>query len=774
MFVVAALATSIVLETRRDNWLRSNIFDLLPRSDYDPLVERAIDTTQTEAAERLIFLIGHSDRSVALRAGASFVSELAAHRLIVSVDADIDSEQTTEISRFYFPYRRQILTGAQISSIEADSGARIEQSALASLYSIVGGSDPRMLRSDPFFLFPESLGRLQSGSGNLRLEGGYLWAEHGSTHYMVVSARAEPGAAAMNAQAELVGDLKALIEDAKDAAPGVDVLATGFPLYAHAGTQSAKSEISLIGTASLLGVVLLIFGVFRSLRPLGLVALSIFCGCVSATAATLWIFGTLHLFTLVFGASLIGVSIDYAFHFISESAFSTDERTADENMAAILPGITLGLLTSTSAYLALLVAPFPGLKQLAVFSATGLVGAYATLLACAGPWARPPAVSSRNRLLRACSAYLGLWERIRPRHALTAAVALALILILSLPGIRVDDNIAQLQSRPSELVEQEDRIVEILGDVSGGAFVLVEATSVESLLQREEATREALDELVSQGALTGYQALTRYVPSLQRQQQSELAYDRLFGERLGSFYARIGLDSDTAAEAAERIEQETSSRLTLDDWLSTSFSRNLRFLWLGSVDGRSASIIQLSGVTDPALVSDVLTQAGRRIVDRQADLSTLLGAYRVRISMLLGAAYLGALLLFSFRYGVRGAITVLIPPVVSGLVALAAVSLTGNPINLFNILALILVLGIGIDFTLFTVEAKGRSETTFFAIALSAITTLLSFGMLSLSSTYAIKSFGLTILIGIACAFLLAPLANLWKAGQRAALEARR
>ncbi len=74
---------------------------------------------------------------------------------------------------------------------------------------------------------------------------------------------------------------------------------------------------------------------------------------------------------------------------------------------------------------------------------------------------------------------------------------------------------------------------------------------------------------------------------------------------------------------------------------------------------------------------------------------------------------------------------------------------------------MILVLGIGIDFTLFLAEARGDLRITMFAITLSALTTMLSFGLLSLSSTYAVHSFGITVLIGIACAYLLSPLAVL-------------
>jgi predicted exporter len=109
---------------------------------------------------------------------------------------------------------------------------------------------------------------------------------------------------------------------------------------------------------------------------------------------------------------------------------------------------------------------------------------------------------------------------------------------------------------------------------------------------------------------------------------------------------------------------------------------------------------------------------------------------------------------------------VLIPPVAAGLIALAAVSFGGGPINLFNILAVILVLGIGIDFTLFTAESSSRGATTMFAITHSAVTTLLSFGLLSLSTTYAVQSFGTTILVGIAIAYLLAPLAGLRPTGR--------
>ncbi len=82
----------------------------------------------------------------------------------------------------------------------------------------------------------------------------------------------------------------------------------------------------------------------------------------------------------------------------------------------------------------------------------------------------------------------------------------------------------------------------------------------------------------------------------------------------------------------------------------------------------------------------------------------------------------------------------------------------GSTLNLFNLLGLILILGIGIDYTLFFSEQK-KSLSTLLAITLSGLTTLLSFGLLSLSQTHAIHSFGITVLTGIFVAWLLSPLA---------------
>ena len=121
-------------------------------------------------------------------------------------------------------------------------------------------------------------------------------------------------------------------------------------------------------------------------------------------------------------------------------------------------------------------------------------------------------------------------------------------------------------------------------------------------------------------------------------------------------------------------------------------------------------------------------------------------------------------LILIIRYGFLNGFKTLIPPLIACLSAIGISSLIFSNLNIFNLIPLTLILGIGIDYSLFFREMNKNDNKhicmIFLATTLSAITTLLSFGLLSLSETEAIQHFGFTIIIGIIVAWLLAPLSS--------------
>ena len=86
---------------------------------------------------------------------------------------------------------------------------------------------------------------------------------------------------------------------------------------------------------------------------------------------------------------------------------------------------------------------------------------------------------------------------------------------------------------------------------------------------------------------------------------------------------------------------------------------------------------------------------------------------------------------------------------------------------MFRLFALLLVIGLSIDYAVFAREAGSHASPTLLAIALSALTTLLSFGLLGLSSTPALAEFGSTVVLGVVIA-----LASTWLLWRRQGVAA--
>jgi predicted exporter len=115
------------------------------------------------------------------------------------------------------------------------------------------------------------------------------------------------------------------------------------------------------------------------------------------------------------------------------------------------------------------------------------------------------------------------------------------------------------------------------------------------------------------------------------------------------------------------------------------------------------------------------------------------------------------LLVLLWRYG-RRAWRAWMPTAIATLGTLALLALFGQPLQLFNVLALALLLGIGIDYGIFLLERENADAgSAWLAVVLGAASTWLSFGLLALSSTPALRSFGLTLLFGILLVWFAAP-----------------
>jgi predicted exporter len=282
------------------------------------------------------------------------------------------------------------------------------------------------------------------------------------------------------------------------------------------------------------------------------------------------------------------------------------------------------------------------------------------------------------------------------------------------------------------------------------------------VLQREELLKRRLDGLIAQGHIGGYQALSNWVPSIRTQAERLTLVDGKLLAGDGPL-ARLARDIGEDAEwvAATRAHLRTNAvPLRLDDFMRTPASEPWRHLWLGRVEGEFASIVALRGMRYASI--PVLAEAGRGMagvqwVDKVGGISSVLGRYRAWMGWVLLGAYALVFLVLLPRY--RGRTwRVLAPTATASLLTLALLGFTGQSLQLFHVLALMLLLGVGVDYGIFIQEEPERGiETPWLAVGLSAASTILSFGLLGLSGTPALQAFGLTMLVGTTLVWLGAP-----------------
>ena len=539
---------------------------------------------------------------------------------------------------------------------------------------------------------------------------------------------------------------------------GIELIRTGALFYATDGYLTAKREISTIGFGSLLGIVILVIVALRSLRPLLLIVVTLTSGIATGFCVVLALFGEIHLITLVFGASLIGVAVDYAFHYLvchqSENNFTRIKR--------IFPAITLGMCSSVIGYLALFTTPFPGLEQMAMFSATGLIAAYLTVVLMLPHVKGANSVSTR--LLNWCSQLLVFSGGRSVRKIWFVLLLMPLVALATLWHSPVAfENIRQFQNKNESLVSQQQQIQNLLRTPEANQFFLVKASSEELLLQKLEESEEALSRLVSEQIITGYQSVSEWLPSQKRQRENYQLYSQLFSSDALQSFSEIGLfEESELARIRQEFANQQAVLLEVEQWLASPLGKQLGHLWLGQVESDFVAVIAIRGIRQLNALANLnlgsVLESELVFVDKVSTVSNLFQAYKENAALLLLCALGLIFLMLLFRHGIRISAIIISVPLIAIATTLVLLTVLSIPISLFNTLALFLVLGIGIDYGVFFAESRQPEPSLLMAIVLSAITTLLSFGLLSLSETPAIYAFGSTMLFGISLSLLLAPI----------------
>jgi predicted exporter len=761
LLMLGVLALRVLPQLR----IETDILALLPSESGAAATRDAVDRFSQALAGKLLLLIGTADVEQAKLAARSYAQTLRDSQAFTQVNLEQDGLNQSMLA-LYQPHRAYLLSQRDLQLLQAGQQARLQQEALRAAFTPTGLLRVVNFSDDPLGLANDYFLQQLPGMGATQLDGKLLLVPTQSTQYVLltVALNGSPFATAVQDRAQAALSAAASAAGKIIAPARLEIVMSGAMPHAAAARQRATSELTTFGTLETVLVMVLLMAIFSALRPLALGALTLALAFVAGICAVHFVFGTVHVLALVFGSSLIGGVIDYSIHFFADRFRGDPAWTPAAAVDHVGGAILLGLCTTLLGYVVLLLVPFPGLRQIALFCVAGLTVGCMTVL-CAYPVLyRAPARSSP------WGPQIGAWlaDRFKPDIWTPTRIAVALLLLLlalaGMPRMAVQDDVRTLQASPPQLIAAEQRVAALLQSGIESRYFLVQGNSEQAVLEAEQSLTLVLDQLKLTGQLKAYTAISRTLPPLSQQ---TLAHQLLTAHVLGEQGVLPGLLRQlgfSAAEATARSQAfaADSSPLQVNEWLASDASRPYRDLWLGQLNGSYASIVTLAGIHDVAAVRAAANGLhGVRLIDRVAAVSEVLRSYRQAMSWLLCLVYGVAIVLLSFKYGWREAPLLLLPSALASGVTLGLFGWCGVPVNLFTLLALWLVLGLGVDYGIFLRHGRTALPTAVLSISLSALTTLLAFGMLAFSATPFIRSIGLTLLWAISLSWLLAMLSCL-------------
>jgi predicted exporter len=595
----------------------------------------------------------------------------------------------------------------------------------------------------------------QHGDVQLDIGSGALIADADGKSWVMLRAKTTGNAFDMSLPLQVAS----LLENSREQAAQSDVqlLAASGLLYAASGQQQATREITWVGGGATLGILALLLLAFRRWRVL-LAFIPVLVGMLFGAVACVALFGHMHVMTLVLGSSLIGVAVDYPLHYLSKS-WSLKPWHSWPALRLTLPGLTLSLITSCIGYLALAWTPFPALTQIAVFSAAGLLGAYLSAVCLLPALLKGADIRPAQWPLRLCECLLSLRDALLKQAS--TPVLLALLIAFCVGGLlKLDskNDIRQWIGAPQQLTDEAKTIARITGFQPTSQFFLVRGANQQELLERQTALSERLDQLVNLEKLQGYLSLNQLVSQPSEQLQVREALNKL-----PQFWQPL-LDVGVPAEAlhAELTKLQALPTEDIDAALLGPLAEPYRPLWLGVADdGGVAAMVSLQGLNDPTLLRvQALDLPGVKLVDRLGELNSVFAATQISAAELKLASCALIVLVLMLPFGLGGALRIVALPLLAALCSLASLGWLGQPLTLFSLFGLLLVTAISVDYAILMREQVGGAAVSLLGTLLAALTTWLSFGLLAVSSTPAVSNFGLSVSLGLAFSFILAPWAG--------------
>lgn len=616
---------------------------------------------------------------------------------------------------------------------------------------------------DPLHISLLALKKLQSlqGASDYDFDNGFLFSKDHTRLFIFINPLYGESET-KNTQA-FINILNGIREDNNKQNTSVELSYFGAPFIAVANATQIKQDIiTTVAISTTVLMLLLIFYYRNWLVPIIVMIPSVFGGALGLVALSL-MRQEISAISLSISAILIGITIDYALHFLTHVK---KKSSPQQLFKEVTKPLIMSSSTTAIAFLCLLFVRSDALVDLGIFASVAVVGSAVFTLILLPHIYRGNPIQHSHLIDR-----IALFPFERNKGLIAISLVALLVSLFTFTKVEFDGDLSKINYIPQDQQAAEQSLYED-NKIAKTLFVASYAKHPDEAIRKNDTVFSLLSHIPE---ITHIQSLHPLLPDSAKQKERIARWTQFWSAphvkhastALAKQSEALGFVEGAHEPFFQLISRSDFSLVKLQDIATLNPQIFQDFVHQSDKRTVLSTVISLKPEDRDAVVAQFeQANTGQHsiLIDRKALNEQFLGHLITDFNSLVNYSFIAVIIiLFVFYRRIELVLVAAIPIATTGFITAGIMGLFQIPFNIFSTIVCTLVFGHGVDFTIFMTSALqkeysyGRNEMPLYrtSILLAVLTTILAVGALIFAKHPALKSISSIALIGVSVAVLV-------------------
>lgn len=752
-----------------------NIMSFLPETGDARQMTEVFNNLKV--SDRFVVMFGQTcgepDYDLLGEAADAFVSAVLSGDgadLVSDTVVSVDDEAVSHAAGFIFDHLPVFLDEKAYSRLDSlmtpSAMERQMEDIRDALLSPAGAFIKDYVMRDPLGIAVPVLSSLSDmdTDGGYRMAGDRILSPDGNTLLCFLTPRFGTGETGHNDR--LVSIVEDAIESLSVQYPSVTAEYFAGPAVGVYNARQIKKDTFMTSAFAVVLIAVFVFLAFRRRGSVLLIFLPVVYGILFSLSAVSLLKGCISAIAVGTGAVVLGIALSYSIHVI---VHQMHVRTVEQLVRELAFPLTVGSMTTIGAFVGLLFTSSSLLKDFGLFASLALVGTTLFTLVFLPHFLRPMSDVPETPIMKGIGKING-YGYDRNMWVIAVIVLLFIVSLFTSRNVGFNADMMSINYMPEYLRVAQEKLETMSGDSSETVLFVSTGKDLPSAVSVYAETGNMLDSLLTAGLIRHFSSAERFVVPYDVQRERVEVWNSYWTvDRIRAVTELVGREAADAGFRTGVFSKGLEDMLSREYGIMDYSAESVPPLLSDMVCCSDSLVMLVSAVSlGPEMKAGVypfFNGTGTVIYDRSWFAGSAVRSMSEDLDLIL---WISSMIVFlglwlSYRR-LELALLSFLPMLVTWVMIVGLMGLTGMEFNIVNIVISTFIFGIGDDFSIFITDGLSRRYATGkdmlaahrTAIFFSAFTIVAGMGAMIAAGHPALHSVGAISLVGMLAVLLVA------------------